>query len=176
MTNGFTHTGTISTGDLDVFSFVACDGDGIILQVSELTDGGNFDSTMRLYAPNGTLLNTVSGTTSAQINRTAPSLGTYMLVIGDGSFHTGTYQLTGLCISTGFILCRPLISDSNLIIRSVGGPAGSNYVLLTTTNIALPLTNWSPIRTNQFGPYGEFSVTNVFNAGIPQQFFRARTP
>src|SRR4030095_225431 len=107
------HTGTISTGDLDVFTFVACDGDGIVLQVSELTDGGNFEPTMRLYAPNGTLLNTVSRLTSAQINRTAPSLGTYTLVVGDdtsgNTSGTGTYQLTGRGVSSGFIMCKPLI-------------------------------------------------------------------
>ncbi len=176
LTNGFAHLGNITTGDLDVYSFVACDGEGIQLQMTDLVDG-NLSPTLRLYGPNGALLNTASSPTTALISRTTPSPGTYTVVVGDAGQAAGPYRLTGLGISTGFILCKPLITGPNVIVRSAGGPAGSNYVLFTSTNIALPLTNWTPIRTNQLGAYGEFSVTNTFNpAATAQHYFRARTP
>ena len=176
MTNGFVYTGTIDVGDLDVWTFNACDGDGIVLQITELTGGTGFTPAMRLYAPNGTLLKTASGATSAQISTNAPFLGSYTLVVGDNASGAGTYQLSGFGVSTGFILCKPLINGTNITVRSVGGPAGSNYVLFSATNITLSSNNWTPLRTNQFGAFGEFSVTNIYSANVTQQFFRARTP
>jgi hypothetical protein len=121
-------------------------------------------------------LNTVSGPTSAQINRTVPMLGSYLLIVGDTAAGYGTYQLTGHGFASGFNLCEPQVNGTNLIVGAVGGPAGSNYVLYSTTNVALPANAWTPIRTNQFGIFGEFSVTDVFDAGIPQHYFRVRTP
>ena len=41
---------------------------------------------------------------------------------------------------------------------------------------SLPLNSRTPICTNQSGTFGECSVTNVFTAGVPQQYFRVRTP
>ena len=174
MINAVVYTGTISNGDLDVWTFNACEGAGLNLRVDELPGAIRFDPTLRLYAPNGTLLANVSGATTAQINLTAPALGGYTLIVGDTlvagdtGANTGTYQLTGIGIWTDFILCKPLINGTNLIIQSVGGPAGSNYVLLTATNVASPLNTWTPIRTNQFGTFGEFYVTNLFSPTIPQ--------
>lgn len=175
LTNGAVNVGAISTGDLDLWTFNACDGDGIVLQITN-TSGGGFTPELRLYAPDGSLLNTVSSATAAQISRIAPALGSYTLIVGDSTTGAGTYQLTGLGVSTGFILCKPLISGTNLVVRSVGGSAGSNYVLFSTTNVALPQANWTPIRTNQFGAFGEFSATNAYSSGVTQQFFRVRTP
>ena len=42
-------------------------------------------------------------------------------------------------------------------------------ILLTSTNVALPMTNWVPVTTNPTMPY----VITIGN-GVPQMFFRAR--
>lgn len=176
MTNGVAYVATNGIAGLDLWTFNACPGDGIVLQITELTGGSSFSPELILYAPDGTLLNRVSGTTAAQINRFAPMPGNYLLIVGDTIGGYGTYQLTGLGFATGFKLCPPQLVGDDLVIGGVGGRASSNCVLFATTNIALPLNGWTPIRTNQFGAFGECSVTNLFNAGIPQQYFRMRTP
>jgi hypothetical protein len=43
--------------------------------------------------------------------------------------------------------------------------------VITSTNIALPLTNWSIVSTSTFGADGSFSVTNAINPALPRQFF-----
>jgi hypothetical protein len=176
LTNGVQNVCGLPTGDLDVWTFTACAGDWIDLQITELTGGTGFTPSMRLYAPNGVLTNSESGSTTAQISRTVPLTGTCILIVGNNAEGAGTYQLTGTGISTGLILCQPLISGTDLVIRSAGGPASSNYVLLATTNIALSLNEWTPIHTNQFSAFGEFSVTNLFSPTVSQEFFRVRMP
>jgi hypothetical protein len=176
MTNSAVYVATNGIAGLDLWTFNACPGDGIALQITELTGGSSFSPEVILYAPDGTLLNRVSGATSALINRIAPLPGNYLLIVGDTVGGYGTYQLTGQGLATGFRLCPPQIVGADLVVGGVGGRAGSNYVLLATTNVALPMNSWTPIRTNQFGTFGECSVTNAFNTGIPQQYFRVRTP
>ena len=57
-------------------------------------------------------------------------------------------------------------------IRTVLLPPLNKYVLLlTSTNVALPLTNWTPIATNRFDGSGQFNLTNGINPGVPQQFY-----
>jgi hypothetical protein len=176
MTNSAVYVATNGNAGLDLWTFNACPGDGLVLQITELTGGSSFSPELVLYAPDGTLLNRVSGTTSVQISRLAPMLGNYLLIVGDIVGGYGTYQLTGNGFATGFKLCQPQIVGANLVVSGVGGRAGSNYVLLVTTNVALPANSWTPIRTNQFGVFGESSGTNAFNAEIPQQYFQVRTP
>jgi len=176
MTNGVVYVATNGIAGLDLWTFNACAGDVVGLQVNELSGGADFSPELILFAPDGTLLNRVSGTTSAQINRTAPMPGCYLLIVGDIVGGYGTYQLTGSGFATGFKMCSPQIDGVNLVVSGVGGPTGGNFVLLSTTNLALPLNSWASIRTNEFGTFGEFSITNALSARVPQQYFRVRMP
>ena len=184
MTNAFPHSGVISVGDLDVWSFSAGSGNKIAIQLTQLTGSTSFQPTMRLYAPDGVLLTNKNvypptAGTNLLIGFNAPLTGSYTLVVSDiannPTAYTGTYRLTA-GIASGIVLSQPVLLGTNDIVRGVGGEAGSNFVLLKTTAITLPMTNWVPIHTNQFGIFGEFSVTNGFSSGITQQYYRARTP
>jgi F5/8 type C domain len=71
---------------------------------------------------------------------------------------------------------RPAIVSAGLIgtnfmISGTNGIAGATCYLLGTTNAALPLNQWTPVTTNEFGPNGNFSVTNQINNGTPNSFF-----
>ena len=71
---------------------------------------------------------------------------------------------------------RPTISSvtssgGNLVISGTGGVQGSSYVVVSSTNVALPLSSWTPIATNVFGTGGTFSYTNSINPAIPATFF-----
>lgn len=67
---------------------------------------------------------------------------------------------------TGFSLV-----GTNLVFSGTNGWANGNYELLTSTNVALALTNWTAIATNTFDSNGQFNLTNGINPDAPQQFY-----
>jgi hypothetical protein len=67
-------------------------------------------------------------------------------------------------------------SGNQVIINGAGGMAGATYRILGTTNVALPLAQWTPIFTNQFGAGGSFSYTNVIQPNRRSQYFRVSAP
>jgi hypothetical protein len=60
---------------------------------------------------------------------------------------------------------------NGLVMSGSGGNPGATYYLLTSTNAARPLTNWTRLLTNQFDAGGNFSVTNP-PATNRQSFYR----
>jgi autotransporter-associated beta strand protein len=68
------------------------------------------------------------------------------------------------------------LSGGNLIVSGSGGPTNGTYYVLTTTNVALPVNNWTRIATNPFTATGTFIFTNDFSPGTPQQFYRLQLP
>lgn len=64
------------------------------------------------------------------------------------------------------------LSGTTLTIQATNGSLGGQYVLLGTTNVALPLSQWTPLLTNAFDSGGNFNlVTNIVNADDAQQFY-----
>jgi hypothetical protein len=63
------------------------------------------------------------------------------------------------------------ISGGNFIFSGTNGPAGSNYVVLASTNIAAPLSSWTRLVTNAFDGTGAFHETNTIAPGPTQRFF-----
>jgi hypothetical protein len=63
------------------------------------------------------------------------------------------------------------LSGTNLIFAGTNGVMGGQYLLLTSTNVAVPLTNWTVVATNNFDGSGNFQITNGINPGAPQQFY-----
>jgi len=68
------------------------------------------------------------------------------------------------------------VVGTNLTFSGNGGPTNVAYYVLAATNVALPLTNWARIATNQFDGNGHFSFTNVLNTNAPQSFYLLETP
>jgi autotransporter-associated beta strand protein len=66
---------------------------------------------------------------------------------------------------------RPTATGGNLILSGGNGVPLGNYVVLTTTNLSLPLAHWTPLLTNQFDAYGNFSFTNSLGT-FPQAFYQ----
>jgi autotransporter-associated beta strand protein len=67
------------------------------------------------------------------------------------------------------------LSGTTLIISGTNGTDGLQYEVLSGTNVAVPVSNWTSIATNTFTS-GNFSVTNTVSAGTPQSFFTIRIP
>ena len=65
------------------------------------------------------------------------------------------------------------LSGSNLVIAGSNGFSGITYYVLTSTNLALPRSQWTPVATNVWSANGNFSLTvsNGVNGSVPQQFY-----
>jgi hypothetical protein len=98
LTNGGIHIGEILQGDLDVWTFTANAGERIGLHVGEMLDTDDLRPWIRLWAPNGAVLGSTSGTDAAAIDgAVAPVTGTYLVLVAtfDSGFDgEGTYRLT----------------------------------------------------------------------------------
>src|SRR5207302_137140 len=101
LVNGRTYSGTISApGDLDTWTFTATQGDYIALSVGTVTQTtAHFAPWIRLLSPTGVLLgNSSTQTGASNVAATAPTSGTYTVIIGSylGGFYdgTGSYRLT----------------------------------------------------------------------------------
>jgi hypothetical protein len=64
-----------------------------------------------------------------------------------------------------------LLGGNFAVTGTNGNAPGTLFYTLASTNLALPLTNWTVIATNQFGSGGGFNSTNVFDFNSPGQFF-----
>ncbi len=86
----------------------------------------------------------------------------------------GTITVTGT--ATPPTISNVSVSGNNFVFSGTGGVEGGTYTVLSSTNIALPVANWTPIATNVFGQGGSFSYTNVINPATPATFFLLQVP
>ena len=65
------------------------------------------------------------------------------------------------------------LNGANIVITGTNGQSGDVYYLLTSTNVALPKSQWLTVATNVPGANGtySFTATNVVTPGDTQQFF-----
>ena len=68
------------------------------------------------------------------------------------------------------------LAGSSVKLNATNGYIGGTYFILTSTNLAAPLSQWLPIATNVLGASGNFALnaTNGFNARNPRQFYILR--
>jgi hypothetical protein len=64
------------------------------------------------------------------------------------------------------------LSGTTLSITATNGALAGQYVLLGTTNVAKPLSQWTPILTNNFDGSGNLNLsTNIINPALRQGFY-----
>jgi hypothetical protein len=179
-------TGTNATGAISASGDVTLNGNTIL----KLNGSGTNDQVQSATSINyGGTLNLVNISSSPLA--AANSFKIFNAPVYGGSFALITPATPGANLlwdtnqlSSGIISVvatpTPVISSvtvvsGNLIFGGTGGIANSNYVVLTTTNLALPVT-WLPVATNQFNGSGGFSATNAISSGTTQQFYRIQQP
>jgi len=179
MTGAGSYDGMIDVGDIDAWTFTAFAGDLLSINVTELVPASPLSPWLRLYGRNGAqLVNTFGAATAQFTNFVAPTNGTYLVVVADGTGGiggSGTYRMTVNNLSDGLKLRQLPLSGTNLNVIGIGGSPGSSGTLLTTLNITNSLALWAPV-TNQFDQFGAFTFTNFFNPAEHQRFFLLRTP
>jgi hypothetical protein len=56
------------------------------------------------------------------------------------------------------------------VISGTSGTATYQFVVLSSTNLMLPLSQWTPVVTNTFTG-GSWSTTNTVDPSVPQIFY-----
>jgi hypothetical protein len=67
-------------------------------------------------------------------------------------------------------------SDTNFVFNVTNGYPGRPFYLLGSSNLGLPLSNWTPLATNCFDNFGCFFLTNPLDPNVPQMYFRVLQP
>jgi hypothetical protein len=78
--------------------------------------------------------------------------------------------------STPPSLSLAALAETNLVLNATGGMANATCWLLTSTDLALPLGNWTRVATNRFNASGGLLLTNVPASNWPALFFRLQLP
>ena len=65
------------------------------------------------------------------------------------------------------------LSGTELVVSGTNGLASATYCVLTSTNLALPMSQWTNLATNILGTNGNFTFTipNAVKPGEPKRFF-----
>jgi len=88
---------------------------------------------------------------------------------------SGRLKIAALIVPTPRLTTISL-NGTTLTLTGTNGSAGGQYVLLSSTNVALPINQWIAILTNNFDGTGNFNCTNAVNPNMPQQFYKLRSP
>jgi hypothetical protein len=125
-----------------------------------------------------------SANRTIDLNRAGLPSGTYLATnLWDGSISTvsGSFnvslnakqsKLFRLTLPPPPMISNVTISGGKLIFNGTNGLANGSYVVLSSTNSAAPLTNWTPLLTNSFDATGSFLVTNTISSNNSQLFYR----
>lgn len=91
--------------------------------------------------------------------------------------YTAPVVLDQIASASGLAEQPPVINNvvsrnGQLIFSGTNGFAGDTYYVLSSTNLALPLSRWTRAATNTFDGTGSFSATNAMPVNTPQMFYR----
>jgi autotransporter-associated beta strand protein/T5SS/PEP-CTERM-associated repeat protein len=179
--------GAASIGTLTINNTLTLSGTSTALfRINNNTGGTNNDAVAGLTGVTygGTLVVTNSGTGSLVLgstfklfNSAAAGSGNFSTVTvlpsGSGTFNPATGILTVTSTGGAPVLNHPFISNGNFVLTGTGAP-GTGYTLLSTTNIALPLAQWTTNSTGTFDSGGASS--NAIPLGATNRFFLLRQP
>lgn len=105
LTDGIAQTGAIDLGDVDLWSFTACQGTSVTVTMAEIPVGPgvpdpNFYPFARIIGPSGTVVTSAVNALTAVVSFTAPLAGSYTVV--STSYYAGymgdyTVRVNGAC-------------------------------------------------------------------------------
>ena len=75
--------------------------------------------------------------------------------------------------STNASILKTTLVGTNLVLHGTNNNVGQNfqYAVLTSTNLSIPLSNWTSLSTNPFNVDGTFDYTNPIVPAQPRGFF-----
>ncbi len=93
----------------------------------------------------------------------------------DGTLAIAVGPITGP--TTNATITRVTLSGTNLLVHGTNNNVPNTsfrYVVLTSTNLATPLSNWTPVVTNFFSGDGTFDYQSPIVPGVPRQFITVK--
>jgi autotransporter-associated beta strand protein len=84
----------------------------------------------------------------------------------------GTLRVTGSVPIIGQIIQRP---DGNFQLTGLNGTAGYAYSILATTNVSLPVAEWTQLSSGNFSG-SPFTFTDLNATNYPQRFYLLSVP
>jgi PKD repeat protein len=81
--------------------------------------------------------------------------------------------VTPITPSSPFDIATVTLSATDLVLSGTGGQSGRSCRLVTSSNLALPLAQWTPVATNLLGADGAFIITatNALDPQAPRRFY-----
>jgi len=145
------------------------------------SDPNNLALSISLNAPtNGGAL--TASETSGTIYTYTPASGfvgtdgfTYTITDADGQSTNGTV-IIDVVPQTLPTTLQARLSANNLVFSGGGGAPGGSFVILSTTNLALPTTSWTTAATGNFNNSGAFSISLPISANNAGQFYIIELP
>ncbi len=165
------NTLTLSNGSFTVMQLTPSSND----QIAGLT-GVNYGGS--LVVTNASASPLTAGAVYKLFNCAVAGNGNFssvtLLPVGSGTFNPATGTLTINSVAPP-VMNPPTLSGGNLVITGSGGSPGGGYTLLSSTNVATPLTNWVTNTTGVFSGSGAFT-NSIPTTNGPQLFLKLRTP
>ena len=123
---------------------------------------------------NGTI---ITNTTGANVTNTYAAGGDYTVTLTvTGPAGSSTNILTNYIVSSPAPKLNNLTYfNGKLTLGGTNGPVNVRYRILTSTNLALPLANWTPVLTNTIPSNGFYGYTNGFPTNLAA-YFRLVSP
>jgi len=89
----------------------------------------------------------------------------------DDNSYLGLDDISVVPAPLGFASVR--LSGADLVLKGINGQSGATYFVLTSANLVLPLSQWTPVTTNALGASGNFTITvsNTVTTRTPQRFY-----
>ena len=96
---------------------------------------------------------------------------------GSSSAQVNLFQVRDITVAAPAqpAITRINLSGTSLVLSGTNGTSGLQFTVLTSTNLSLPLGQWSSVTTGTFTG-SSFSVTNTVNPGKPQNFYLLQVP
>jgi len=178
--NGSLITNVFASDFLSYFRGLGSDGSGNFYVTASYTNG-----TVLQFSPNGSLITNafVSELRNPQGLAFDSSGNLYVAVLNDLRIlkynHQGKLiQITIDPNGPEYIAIQPApairnvcLTDGNLRFTGTGGRMNAPCLILSSTNPALPLSQWACVATNQFDATSQFNFTNALDGRVARQFY-----
>ena len=174
----FSNALTLAPGGTGFFEISKASSNNDVAKVfGALTCGGNLvvteTSGYPLAAGDSFKLFDAAGYSGAFANVNLPPLPAGL---GWNTNALNTAGTLSVVIATVPVFSPIFISGNDLVFSGSGGVASAGFYLLGSTNLTLPMSNWTRLVTNQFDDQGNFNFTNLIPPDSMPNFYLLQLP